>query len=265
MSSTLSLAILNDLVPGGFRYGTNLLIEFTSDSIWYETSLTIAAHALRRGIRTEYHTFQHLPREVEEALARLGLDVKKLEQQDLLRIADSYTVQTGIGVPETTGPMPAASLRSVKLSDWSIGAAKAIKGDLPEAEQRRRSLHVDDNVGVLSRYNKENEIIDYWRLRVIPLSRALELVVLNGLTTGVASDSFYRQFETLCDGIIDFRSQEIGGEMQQNLRIRTMRGRTFDSRWRRLRILESSEVTIADRNRTPIFRVCGSGGAGNAI
>ncbi len=246
MSSTLSLPILNDLVPGGLRYGTNLVMEFTSDSIWYETSLTLAAHALRGSINTEYHTFQHLPGEVKEAFAGLGLDIKKLEQQGLLTIIDSYTVQTGIGVPETKSldRTPRTASESVKVSDWSIRMAHQIKGAVPE--QRRRSLHVDDNFFVMNRYNKENELIDFWRLRAIPLSRALERVALSGLITGVASDSFYRQFESLCDGILDFRSQEIGGEMQHQVRVRMMRGGKFDSRWRRLRLLESGEVTIAD-------------------
>ena len=79
MSDVVVLPILSDLVPGGFRYGLNIVVEFEPHSLWYETSLTIAAHALRNGARTDYHTFQHIPNEVLGALARFGLDVKKLE------------------------------------------------------------------------------------------------------------------------------------------------------------------------------------------
>ena len=100
MPNVLALPILSDLVPGGFRYGLNLVVEFEPHSLWYETSLTIAAYGLRSGLRTDYHTFQHIPSEVVEALARFGLDVQKLEEEGNLRILDTYTVTTGVGIPE---------------------------------------------------------------------------------------------------------------------------------------------------------------------
>lgn len=247
LSNALILPILSDLVPGGFRYGLNVVVEFEPHSLWYETSLTIAAYCLRSGTRTDYHTFQHIPSEVVEALARFGLDVEKLEEEGNFRILDTYTATTGIGVPEKPKRgRPPYQTQSAKLSDWSISAAQDMKSprEVPEPEKRR--LHIDDNTSVLLQYNPEKEMIDMWRTRFVPLARTREDIMIHSLVAGVYSEAFYRQFESLCDGIIDFGSQEVGGQIEHNVRIRAMRGKTFDSRWRRLRLVDTGKVVLAD-------------------
>ncbi len=246
MPEALNLPVLGELIPGGVHYGINLVVEFESDSLWYETSLTIAAHALRNGIKTDYHTFQHIPNEIREALRRLGVNVQKLEEEGTFRILDTYSVTVGLGVSEKPPKTTWKGYEgSVKVSDWSIGMAQQMKAG-PSDEEKRR-LHIDDNTSVLNRYNKENEIADLWRTRAIPSARARELVVLHSLVAGVCSDAFYKQFESLCDGIIDFKNEERDDkQIEQFVRVRMMRGRTYDSRWRRLRLLDNGEVTLAD-------------------
>ena len=246
MSTTLALPILEELLPGGFRYGSNLLVRFDPRSIWYETSLTIAAHAVKRSIRTEYHIFQHIPNEVREALTRLGLDVGKLEVERALRIIDSYTIQLKIGVPEGTGTggVDDAVTQSLKVSDYSIAMARKLKEG--HAEQEKRGLHIDDNTGIILQYNEERAVIDFWRTRIIPLFRASEDIALHSLLTGVASDAFCRQFESLCDGIVDFKSEDRAGEIVQSVRLSAMRGRPYDSRWRELRLMDNGEVVLGN-------------------
>jgi KaiC/GvpD/RAD55 family RecA-like ATPase len=247
LSAGITLPIFSDLVPGGFPYGLNLVVEFESHSLWYETSLTIAAHAAKNGVRIDYHTFQHIPGEVVGALTRLGLNIQNLEQEGGFRILDTYTVTTGVGAPEKpkVGRLPYQT-QSIKLSDWSINAARDIRSpaEIPESEKRR--LHIDDNTSVLLQYNSEKEMIDLWRTRFIALSRAREDIMLHSLVAEVYSEPFYKQFESLCDGIIDFRSQEQAGQIKHAVRVRAMRGRAFDSRWRGLRLLDNGEVAFAD-------------------
>lgn len=52
MRETLKVPILNELAPNGFFYGGHYIVEFGADSLWYETSLMIAALALKKGMKT---------------------------------------------------------------------------------------------------------------------------------------------------------------------------------------------------------------------
>ena len=61
----------------------------------------------------------------------------------------------------------------------------------------------------------------------------------------IASEAFYTKFEALCDGIIDLKTQEEGGQINNYLRIRMLRGKTFDSRWHRIELSGNGEVRLA--------------------
>jgi KaiC/GvpD/RAD55 family RecA-like ATPase len=234
LSTNIALPILKELVPTGLEYGTVLLVEFAPDSLWYETSFTVTAQALRAGIITEYHTFLRTPAYVRGTLTRLGLDVANLEAAKTLTINDSYSDQTDL------------KSRTLDFMDFDedVEYAKRIKAGY--AEEKKRHLHIDDNTGILLQYNKEKEMVDQWRTRIIPSFRAREALAFNSLLTGTASDAFYRQLESLCDGIIDFKSEEKGGNIQNFLRVRMMRGQPHDSQWHRLEVLNNGEVTLAE-------------------
>jgi len=72
-------------------------------------------------------------------------------------------------------------------------------------------------------------------------------VGLHSFLTDVASESFYKQFESLCDAIIDFQSRQIGDSIEHRVRASAVRGRPYDPRWRRLKSLDKGEVTLADQ------------------
>jgi KaiC/GvpD/RAD55 family RecA-like ATPase len=140
MSLEVHVPIFSDLVPGGFKHGANYLVEFDSNSLWYESSLTIAAHALKAGVRTHYHTFMHLPREVRQGLQKVGIDVKKLENEDRFRLIDSYTGLTGLPIqPESTRLY---SRQRISLNDpeylekYTANIADLLKEGAPDSEKR---------------------------------------------------------------------------------------------------------------------------------
>lgn len=237
MQDEIQFPLFKAIAPHGFRFGCALLVEFAPDSPWYEVSLTLATQAVSQGVGTEYHCLINAPDKIREKMTKFGLDMQRLERDDTIRIIDDYTAQIGFRKPD------ASRETSLRVADWSILATQKMKS-LSESDRRR--VHIDDNTSILSRYNKENEIIDYWRTRLIPLSRSLEQVMLHSLVKGVHSEAFINQLESWHDGIVDVRSVEAQRGLEHFIRIRMMRGEECDSKWQRLKLLENHEVTLAE-------------------
>jgi KaiC/GvpD/RAD55 family RecA-like ATPase len=232
----LQLPLLNGILPGGIDYGTVLLVEFEPQSCWYDLSLTLGVEALRAAVKTDLHLFQRKPEQVKGMLTRSGLDVPALQQNDLLRILDSYTVQVGIGTPEP--PKGDAFLtESVRIANWSDASKHQIIAGIPASEKGR--FHLDENISVLARYNKEEEIVDYWRTRAIPRHKERQSIFVNAIALGATTEWFQRQFEAMADGVLDCRSREDGGQVVQEIRVRNLRGRSPDSRWHRVKMEQS--------------------------
>ncbi len=264
MTESLVLPILKLMVPSGLHYGGHYIVEYDPDSPWYETSLTLTAEALKQGVRTEYHVFIHPPSQIRDDLAKLGIDVKHLEEEDNLRILDTYDVMTGLASPENPGAMsrkgrePFESHRSFDLVHWSSKVETLIKQGV--ALEERKWLHLDDNTSILNHYSEEKTILDSWRTRFLPYARIRELAMIHSFVTGVASENFYRNFEALCDGIFDFRSLEEKGLFQHYARVRTMRGTTIDTRWRRLQLKDNGQVQVEPGSSTADEPGIGLGG-----
>ncbi len=239
----ITLPVLGELVPGGLEYGRTYLVEFESQSLWYETSLTITSHAVRNGMKAEYHAFLHPPSEVREALQRMGIDVRNLEEGGFLRILDTYSVTTGLSTPEKPrhGPDPYQS-RSVSMMNWSAEIERQIREGFPE--DHKRWLHIDDAASILNQYDEEKNVLETWRTRWIPYTRARDLVDIPSVLAETSSPAFYREFESFSDAIFEFRSHEEGGRIENYVRLRVLRGRACDTSWRRLKLTEKGEVRL---------------------
>jgi KaiC/GvpD/RAD55 family RecA-like ATPase len=247
MPLELHVPIFSDLAPGGFRYGANYLVEFDPSSLWHETSLTIVAKALKADVRTHYHTFMHIPREIREGLQKLGVDVGKVESEDRFRLIDSYSGLTALPIQPEPGRVMAGRPR-VFLNDpsylekYTANIASLFTEGTPESD--KKWLHIDDNTSIYNRYFKEQDVLDIFQTRVFQESRILDLSVFHSVVAGVWSESYYRQFEAQCDGVIDFKVEEDEGQLENYVRVRSIRGKTCDSRWRHLRLEGNGEVVL---------------------
>ena len=249
MPGDLYVPILDDLAPQGFFYGGHYVVEFDPDSLWYETSLTIAALALKRGIKTEYHVFQHFPNEAREAFANLGVDAERMEREGLLSIWDSYTATAKYEKEKEEAEKEKGNLwesnatKPLDVEKSAKGWTEAFNKGYPEED--KRWLHIDDNTSIFLQYNEEKVFTDAWRTAILPFGiRGRETPHFIALVKGIASDAFYTKFEALCDGIIDLKAQEEGGRIEQYIRIRMLRGKRFDSRWHRLELTKNGQVAL---------------------
>jgi adenylate cyclase len=250
MTDGFVLPFLRRVIPQGLDYGANYLVEFDAPSLWYETSLTITADALRSGIRADYHTFTHPPADVRRALARLGLDLDALEADDTFRMWDSYTHQTGMAEPEKVGkvtPRDPKDLHTLDLKRWTEEDVAEPQRGLHEVDSRR--LHVDDDTSILLHFNDEKKFIDHFRMHTLPFARIHQMAAVHSVVKGVFSETFYKQFESFCDGVLDFRAEEKGTSIEHSMRVRLMRGKQHDSAWQRLRLLDGGKVALLGEAR----------------
>jgi len=239
----IDLEILGELAPGGFHYGMTCLVEYEPHSLWQETSLTIAAEALKRGIKTEYHIFQHTPTEVRSALKEMGVEVENCERRGIFRIMDTYTSTTPLGESREGRAEPLLSGRTPDARKWARTIRQKMKSGFEEGE--KRWLHIDDNEAVLLQFSDEEYIVNGWRTTFVPMAKARELLTLHALVTGVASDSFYRKREALADAIMDFKAIEEGRKLEHYVRLRALRGVKFDSSWRRIELFGKNRVRLS--------------------
>ncbi len=244
--SVLFVPILGELIPDGLEYGRSYLVEFESQSLWYEASLTIAAYALRNRLKTEYHAYLHSPNEVRKAFSKFGIDSKAMEDEGLLRVIDSYTVTVGLGTPERPpkGPEP-YQVRSIDATKWGNELQERMKQGFSEEELRW--LHVDEATSILGQYSDERTVLENWRTRWMPYVRSRQIADFASILVDSASTGFYRMFESMSDGIFEFQSQEHEGRIEQYARVRMVRGKSCDTRWRRLNLQPSGEVKLGEK------------------
>jgi KaiC/GvpD/RAD55 family RecA-like ATPase len=234
LPDSAEVPILSNLAPGAFKFGSVTIVEFGAESPWYETTLTIAAKCVAQGLRTDYHTFQHSPDDVRNYLARLGVDVQAEERAGKLRIIDSYSSQVGLVPVAPADEMPVAP-----ANEWmkTLRMRRTYGG----ADETRR-VHIDDNTSAFARANDEKGMSDYW-LEVNALAKKSEIALVTAFVTGVYSDAFYRQLESIADNIVDMestRAEKVGNR----IRVRRVRGAPCDSSWKGIKVDDNGEVSV---------------------
>ncbi len=226
--------ILEALIPDGVPFGTVFVVEFDPDAHWYATALTMVAGVLNQGHQANVNAFVHSASDIRTKLSKIGVDVKLVEGQGRLRIADYYTSTTGTRSSEKE------IIDSMNVAEWSVDQLKVLQS----GGEAVYGFGVTDNSSVLSRYNDEKSIIRYLAERNFPVARKLRFVTLFAFMRGVHSESFYKNIEGITDGVIDLKLDEKNGEMHSFLRVRSIKYLKCDTRWHRLALKENLAVTL---------------------
>jgi len=231
------IPLIEDLTKESIPPGSNLLVEFDPASQWYNASFTIAAGWIRSGGAVDYNATAQPLTNIRSKLNRLGLDVETLERESKLELNDWYTATLGKKSNERLAET------SLKVADLSIDF---LKPEFLENPSRLAELGIRDNASTLARFNDEKAWVEFEVTRAIQVAVAglHKSVWIRGVVKGVHSEWVYKRLEDAYDGIIDFKIDEERGEVRNLMRIRSMRGVGFDSRWHRLKIGDNLEVTL---------------------
>jgi KaiC/GvpD/RAD55 family RecA-like ATPase len=252
MTEMVNIPIFGPLASKGFRYGSLILVEYEAHSLWYETSLTIAANALKNGLATDYHTFQRPPKDVRDSITKLGVDVEKEEEAKRFRIIDSYDCQLGVAAQQQEkrgGLTQGRAQETLAVSDWREPTTSVLTAEQDEIIEKNR-LHIDDNTSALLSANDEKSVNDFW-LKIAGITKKYGLIMINSVCTGCASQAFYNKFESIADAIVDFTTKE-GEEVEHLIRMRVVRGVSCDSRWKTIKLNEAGESILLESRQAEL-------------
>lgn len=228
------IPLIEDLTTKPVPPGSALFVEYDPASQWYNALSTIVAGWIKTGGNAEYYLTGQPPDDLRAQLRLLGLDTDLLENEDKLKIIDSYTVQLGQKSTEKY------SYDSMKVADLSIQYARDFMRLAPKPDV----LVVSDNFSNLARFNEEKAWVEYALTRAIPGRRSAKRTAIRGIMYGVHSDWVYKQLEGAVDGVVDFKLQDVGTKIKNFIRVRNLRNVGFDSEWHPLKIAENFEVSF---------------------
>jgi KaiC/GvpD/RAD55 family RecA-like ATPase len=228
------IPLIEDLTIGPVPAGSNILIEFPGASQWYNASLSITAGWLKSGGKVSYNTLAQPPDDIRRKLDRFGINAPELEKEDKLRIFDWYTATLGQKSKEKH------RMDSLKVPDLSIQFSSEVMHEPLQPDWMRMA----DNVSMLARFNDEKSWVEFVLTRIFPGHRVRKSTGIVGFAKGIHSGWVYEQLEGAVDGIVDFKLEEVNGEMVNFMRVRSMRETGFESRWHPLRVGENFEVAL---------------------
>lgn len=196
------LPFVDELVKTPIAPGASILVEYDPTAAWYQASLNIAAGWLQGGGVVVYAVASQPPDDVRSQLAKLGVDVKRLESDDKLRLFDWYTATLGRKSTEKY------AYYSLKAADLNLLYSKNMPGSglTPDVHGMTATTATDaisrivmgmassdtlrilDDLSCLARFNEEKSWVELVRTRLIPLGRLQKSTGIGGIIKGIHSD-----------------------------------------------------------------------------
>lgn len=251
-TKTLVLPVLGALIPDGISPATSLLVEFDPEGQWFAVSRTIAALAVKNGLRVAYAATARSREDVVASLTKLGIDVDAAERAGLLRIDDQYTATLKLDKdnPDLVAIDKYFRVGSPKIADWSIDQLRSIKGQNRQSnltkwgDNQSGALAMIDSFSPYLRFNEEKVFLEWMETRNLQLHRKLGRLPILAFSRGVHSEHFYRSLEGMFDGLIEVRVLMHDDESKNMLRIKSLKGQPHDSRWHEIQVKSNGEATL---------------------
>ena len=252
----VEIPLLAPLIPDGIKTGTQFIVEFDPNSQWLAIATTIAAKYLQAGERVTCVTLTRPPEAFKEGLAKLGVDVQATLKEQRLTIEDWYTasltggrIDTGPGKGSLFEPIQGGHRSlSLKVGDLSVEWMKwkkdGFRSDDIVETWPSGALGVFESLTEFLRFNEENSVVEMALSRWLPNERRAKRITFTGIATGIHSESLYRRLENAYDGTIEVRVSEQNDEVQDSLRVKSLKGQPRDAHWHRIEIKQDGEAVL---------------------
>ncbi|MDD1776425.1 MAG: RAD55 family ATPase [Candidatus Methanomethylicus sp.] len=227
------------ILPEGYPRNSFVLLSGEGGTGKSVALLQIVGAKLAAGEPCIFITFDDSPESVLENMKRLGFDYESALKADLLHIVDGFSFRSKIphkendSIKNVPNPRDHHELTRIILS--------AVDGF-----QNRGSVFIDSltELFTMSEPSTTIETIKDWRAL---LCKTMGMTVYASYHVGVkAIDEFADMLEYVVDGILEFRFDPLfaqQGFLARELRIKKMKGSTFDTVWHYF-IIEKSGLAI---------------------
>ncbi len=253
----LNVPLLGQLVPGGIKPGTMVLVEYDPDSQWLSVATTIAGRFFQANNHVAYLVTARSPVDFKHSVSALGIDLAAAESTGRFAVEDWYTATlTGgriepadLHAPVFEKVQGELRVRSLRVADLSLEWLKTSKTGPQQAYDivdfwPPGSLIIVESFSGILRFNEEKAFLEWMESRVNPEERKRRSITIQGVVRGIHTEWLYKRMENISDGVIDLRVMERGDETKNLLRLRSLKGQPHDTRWHEVNIKPNGEATL---------------------
>ena len=227
----VELPVIGQLLKRPVKAGQVLMFIFDADSQWLILILNMVAEILRKGREVLYISTSRQLSDIRDNFRRYGLDTTPFETDERLVLSDAFTFKTGHQSTEKY------NFPSLKISDISLISSKSLDLWSPG------SVRLFENVSEVVEASDEKSFLKFYRTwisRFVTKGR----IVIDGFVRGIQSDALYTSVMAIADGVIELRTEEIEGQMENTLRVRAFKGAPVDTSKHILRFAEDFSVSL---------------------
>lgn len=188
----------------------------------------LIAEQLANGLNAFILTLSRSPENVRESIRHLGSVVNQR-----LIIVDGYSWLIGDDISKDAY----ALLNLSNLSDISIMVTKLLNFI------GQNSLFVFDHVSTILSYSEENQVVRLVQTLAARIREAHDWAIFI-FESNIHNQSFYNTIRFLVDCVIDFKIEDIEGNLYRAIRVQHARFQHSDTQWHPIDITRNGKVNV---------------------